>query len=255
MADSDFSLAGKTILQVGGSGLLGQALTTSLTAAGARLVVGSRQTTARTATAGGDNVQIERVDVTSEESLQALRDRILETRLRIDGLVFNTVARPMNAFQDPLATWKSSMEVNATGLFATLRIFGDAMVENRAGSIVSIASIQGMVGTNSWLYEGTTITSPPDYFFHKGGLLNLTRYLAAHYGPHNIRVNAVSPGGICNPQRPQAPEFLERYSAMTMLGRMAEAHEIGSAVVYLLSDASRYVTGINLPVDGGYTAK
>ncbi|MGH7943845.1 MAG: SDR family NAD(P)-dependent oxidoreductase, partial [Opitutaceae bacterium] len=100
MADSDFSLAGKTILQVGGSGLLGQALTTSLTAAGARLVVGSRQTTARAAAAGGDNVQIEQVDVTSEESLAALRDRILKTHSRIDGLVFNTVARPMHAFQD-----------------------------------------------------------------------------------------------------------------------------------------------------------
>jgi NAD(P)-dependent dehydrogenase (short-subunit alcohol dehydrogenase family) len=99
------------------------------------------------------------------------------------------------------------------------------------------------------------MTAPPDYFFHKGGMINLTRYLASHYGPSGVRVNAVAPGGIANPSRPHPPAFLERYARATMLGRMAHAHEIGGAVIFLLSDAATYVTGISLPVDGGYTAK
>ena len=95
----------------------------------------------------------------------------------------------------------------------------------------------------------------PDYFFHKGGMNNLTRYLASYFGPQKVRVNVVSPGGIYNPGRPQEKAFLERYNKMTMLGRMADAAEINGAVIYLLSDASTYVTGAIIPVDGGYTAK
>ncbi|MES2697000.1 MAG: SDR family oxidoreductase, partial [Verrucomicrobiota bacterium] len=105
------------------------------------------------------------------------------------------------------------------------------------------------------LYASPAGHPSPDYFFHKGGMINLTRYLASHYGPTGVRVNVVSPGGIYNPEKPQAPEFLSRYAPMTMLGRMADAPEIGGAVVFLLSDASTYVTGVNLPVDGGYTSK
>jgi NAD(P)-dependent dehydrogenase (short-subunit alcohol dehydrogenase family) len=173
----------------------------------------------------------------------------------VDGIVFNAVSRPMAKMGDALAAWKASMETNATGFFATVRAFGDAMAAKGSGSIVNIASMQGMVGMNPWLYEGTSMTAPPDYFFHKGGMINLTRFLASHYGPQGVRVNVVSPGGIYNPEKPQAPGFLERYAKTTMLGRMAEAREIGGAVVFLLSDASTYITGVNLPVDGGYTAK
>ena len=161
----------------------------------------------------------------------------------------------MRRFDDELAAWEASMAVNATGFFAAARVFGDAMAARGGGSIVNIASIQGMIGPNFWLYEGTSMTAAPDYFFHKGGMINFTKYLAAHYGPRSVRANVVSPGGIYNPEKPQAPEFLERYGKMTLLGRMAQAREISGAVVFLLSDASTYVTGANLPVDGGYTAK
>ena len=129
------------------------------------------------------------------------------------------------------------------------------MAELGSGSIVNIASQMGTIGMNPWLYEGTSMSASPDYFFHKGGMINLTRYLASHYGEKNVRVNVVSPGGIYNPDTPQADAFLKRYGKMTMLGRMAEAPEIGGSVVFLLSDASTYITGANLPIDGGYTAK
>jgi NAD(P)-dependent dehydrogenase (short-subunit alcohol dehydrogenase family) len=161
----------------------------------------------------------------------------------------------MRGPDDGLSAWEASMAINATGLFATLRVFGDVMAGQRSGSIVNIASMMGMVGMNPWLYEGPNTTPPPDYFFHKGGMINLTRYLASYYGSAGVRVNVVSPGGIYNVERPQAPEFLERYGKMTMLGRMAEPREIGGAVVFLLSAAATYITGANIPVDGGYTAK
>lgn len=257
---SPFSLRGKVVIQFGGTGLLGRALVTALAGAGATLVVASRNRGALAAVAAAEQqagraVEVDEVDIGAEASLHALRDRVLARHRRIDGIVFNAVSRPMAKFGDDLAAWRSSMETNATGCFATVRAFGDAMAVQGAGSIVNIASMQGMVGMNPWLYEGTPMSAAPDYFFHKGGMLNLTRYLASHYGPRGVRVNAVSPGGIFNPDKPQAPAFRERYGKMTMLGRMAEAPEVGGAVVFLLSDASTYVTGINLPVDGGYTAK
>jgi NAD(P)-dependent dehydrogenase (short-subunit alcohol dehydrogenase family) len=110
-----------------------------------------------------------------------------------------------------------------------------------------------MVGPNFSLYEGTTLGDlPPDYFFHKGGMINLTRYFAAQCGPSGVRVNCLSPGGFFNNQ---PEEFVRRYSAQTFLGRMGNETDLGGSVIFLLSDASAYITGVNLPVDGGYTAK
>ncbi len=258
MAESSpFSLQGKVVVQFGGTGLLGRALADALGAAGATLVIASRNRAAIEAgLTAGRRQHAEQVDITHEASVAALRDRVVAAHGRIDGLVFNAVSRPMRNERDTVAAWEESMRVNATGLFLTLRTFADAMAAQPAGgSIVNIASIQGMVGANPWLYEGTAMGTVPDYFFHKGGMLNLTRHYASLYGPKKVRVNVVSPGGIYNPEKPQAAPFLERYGQMTMLGRMAEAREIGGAVVFLLSDAASYVTGVNLPVDGGYTAK
>jgi len=260
MSTTAISLTGKVIIQFGGTGLLGRALVKSLASAGATLVVASRnraalQTLADTESAAGRTVLIEETDIGSEVSLTALRDRVLAKHGRVDGIVFNAVSRPMRTMNDDLKIWRESMETNGTGFFATCRVFGDAMAKQGGGSIVNIASIYGMVGSNLSLYEGTTMTVAPDYFFHKGGMINLTRYLASHYGAQKVRVNVVSPGGIYNPETPQAAEFIARYNRITMLGRMCDAAEVGGAVIFLLSDASSYITGANLPVDGGHTAK
>lgn len=260
MSTTVISLNGKVIIQFGGTGLLGRALVKSLASAGATLVVASRnraalQSLADTESAGDRIVLIEETDIGSEASLTALRDRVLARHGRVDGIVFNAVSRPMRTMDDDLKIWRESMETNATGFFATCRVFGDAMAKQGGGSIVNIASIYGMVGSNLSLYEGTTMTTAPDYFFHKGGMINLTRYLASHYGAQKVRVNVVSPGGIYNPETPQAADFITRYNKITMLGRMCDAAEVGGAVIFLLSDASTYVTGANLPVDGGHTAK
>lgn len=261
MADlRSFSLEGKVVLQFGGSGLLGRALVTALSDAGATLVVASRNPEvlgpdADAANKAGRRVHLEKVDLLDEASIQSLVARVTQTHGPLHGMVYNAVTRTMSGFGDSLAKWEESMRVNATGFFAAVRACGDAMAREKRGSIVNISSQMGTIGPNYFLYEGTGATVSPDYFFHKGGMTNLTRYLAAHYGPSNVRVNVVSPGGIYNPAKPQAQDFLQRYAKMTMLGRMAEAREIGGAVVFLLSDASTYITGANLAIDGGYTAK
>ena len=255
-----FSLRDKVVLQFGGTGLLGRALVTELASTGCTLVVASRnqaalQALAAQERAAGRAVQVEATDIGVESSLTGLRDRVLAQHGRIDGLVYNAVSRPMQSMADSLALWRESMETNATGFFSTVRTFGDAMARQQAGSIVHISSIYGTVGSNLSLYEGTSMSTAPDYYFHKGGMLNLTRYLASHYGPQGVRVNVVSPGGIYNPGAPQPAAFVERYNRCTMLGRLAQAREVAGAVIFLLSDAASYITGANLPVDGGHTAK
>lgn len=260
-ASSSFSLAGKVVLQFGGSGLLGRALVSDLAAAGATLVVASRDATSLAAqpvaaAAARDRVHFENVDLLHEPSIRDLVARVVAQHGHLDGMVYNAVSRPMSGgFGDDLAKWEESMRLNATGFFAAVRACGDAMAAAGRGSIVNIASHMGMVGMHPALYDGPAAQPAPDYFFHKAGMVNLTKYLAAHYGPRSVRVNVVSPGGIYNPERPQKAAFLERYAPMTALGRMADAREIGGAVVFLLSDAASYITGINLPVDGGYTAR
>ena len=252
-----FSLKGKVILLTGGAGLYGRGLTAFLAGAGATLVIASRGRAALELVAAeerdrGYQVEAEELDQGDEQSVLALRNRLIARHGRIDGLVNNSVSRPMSGPDDALARWEESMRVNATGLFAITRAFGEAMARRKSGSIVNVGSIQGMVGANLWLYEGTNIKTVPDYFFHKGGMLNLTRYFAAHLGTSGVRVNCVSPGGFFNNHD---AVFVKRYEAMTMLGRMARDTDLGGAIVFLLSDAAAYVTGANLAVDGGYTAK
>jgi len=256
MASSPFSLAGQVILLTGGAGLYGRGLSAQLAETGATLVLASRnvealRVVAAEETARGYTVHARELDQGDEASVLRLRDSIRADFGRIDGLVNNAVSRPMKSVQAPLSEWESSMRTNATGLFSITRTFGEMMVAQGSGTIVNIGSIQGMVGPDFSLYEGTSMGAIPDYFFHKGGMLNLTRYFAALYGPRGIRVNCLSPGGFYNGQNPL---FVERYCKATYLRRMADDRDLGGPVIFLLSEASRYITGANLAVDGGYTA-
>lgn len=252
----EFSLAGKVILLTGGAGLYGRGLAAQLAGTGATLILASRnvailEKVAAEERARGRNVQARPLDQAEEMSVLRLRDSVLADFGRVDGLVNNAVARPMKTADAPLADWEASMKTNATGLFAITRAFGEAMTARGSGSIVNIGSIQGMVGPDYSLYEGLDMHAIPDYFFHKAGMVNLTRYFAAHYGPRGVRVNCLSPGGFLSGQH---ATFIKRYSNATFLRRMADDCDLGGPVVFLLSDAARYVTGVNLPVDGGYTA-
>ncbi len=257
-AATDFSLKDKVVLLTGGAGLYGRGLAASLAEAGATLVIASRgveklRAVAEELTARGHRVHAEGFDQGDEASVIDLKSRIGERFGVVHGLVNNSVLRPMKGANGAVAQWEDSMRVNATGLMLMHRVFGAAMAEAGRGSIVNIGSIQGMVGPSYELYEGTTMGDiPPDYFFHKGGMLNLTRFYASLYGPSAVRVNCVSPGGFFNHQD---ETFVKRYCDHTMLQRMADDDDLGGSVIFLLSEASRYITGANLAVDGGYTAK
>jgi len=251
-----FSLTGKVILLTGGAGLYGRGLAAQLAETGATLVLASRNVEAleKVATeerALGRIVHARSLDQANEDSIFRLRDSVLAEFGHLDGLVNNAVSRPMKSAEAPLADWVASMQTNATGLFAITRAFGEVMARRGSGSIVNIGSIQGMVGPDFSLYEGLNMHAIPDYFFHKAGMANLTRYFAAYYGPRGVRVNCVAPGGFYSGQH---PTFTERYAKATYLGRMADDRDLGGPVIFLLGEAARYVTGVNLPVDGGYTA-
>jgi NAD(P)-dependent dehydrogenase (short-subunit alcohol dehydrogenase family) len=255
---NSFSLQDKVVVLTGGAGLFGRGLVAAIAGAGAKLVIASRDTAklervAAEENAAGRSVVAEKLDQGDEASVLALRDRVLARFGRVDGLVNNSVARPMKSPNAPVAAWEESMRVNATGVFLMTRAFGEVMCKQKGGSIVNISSLMGNVGPSLELYVGTNMGDPPpDYFFHKAGMVNLTRFYAALFGRSNVRVNCVSPGGFFNHQ----PEpFLSRYCERTFLGRMADSTDLGGPVVFLLSEAARYVTGANLPVDGGYTAK
>ena len=253
-----FDLKDKVIVITGGAGLCGRGLSKDLASAGATLVIASRnldscEEVARELREAGFQAFAEQLDQGCESSIQALRDRVLERHGRIDGLVNNSVARPMKSAAGSLEEWDESMKINATGVFLMHRHFGPAMAGRRSGSILNIGSIQGMIGPALSLYDGLNMAAPPpDYFFHKGGMVNLTRYFAALLGPSQVRVNCLSPGGFFNNQN---EEFVRRYSEQTFLGRMGNETDLGGSAVFLLSDASLYITGANLPVDGGYTAR
>ena len=253
----NFSLQGKVSLVTGGAGLYGKFIVEGLAEAGATVYVASRNVenckkVSENLRKKGYSVYPAKLDQSDEKSVKELKEKIIKEQEKVDILINNAVLRPMKSYYDEIEKFRLSMEVNATGIFYLTRVIGEAMKEKKSGSIINISSIQGVVGPDFTLYEGTDMDAPPDYFFHKAGLINLTKYFASKLGHYNIRVNCISPGGLYSKQNEQ---FVERYSKRTFLGRMAKGEDLKGIVVFLASDASSYITGANILVDGGYTAK
>ena len=255
-----FSLEGKVALVTGGAGLYGRQIVAAAAEAGARTYVASRrreplEALAAEHRAAGRDVRAMQFDQGDEASVLSLRDAILKESGRVDILVNNAVLRPMKkGFKDEAATFAESMKVNATGLFVITRAIGDVMGGQGSGSIINIGSIQGMIGPDPTIYRGTQMSGwYPDYFYHKGAILNFTRFIASYYGAKGVRCNCVSPGGFRTPDHPEP--FVNAYSDRTFLGRLANSTDLMGVIVFLGSNASVYVTGANIPVDGGYTAK
>ena len=255
-----FSLDGKVALVTGGAGLYGRQLVTGMVEAGAKTFVAARNLPALEALAkeyreAGHEVIALSYDQGDEASILRLRDEVLKRAGHCDILVNNAVLRPMKGgYKDKLETFEKSMQVNATGLFAITRAFGDAMAERGTGNIINIGSIHGVIAPNPWLYEGTNVSGwYPDYFFHKAGMINFTRFVASYYGQRGVRCNCVSPGGYQTENHSET--FLHNYARATMLGRMANDDDLKGVVVFLAGAASAYITGANLMVDAGYTAK
>ena len=255
-----FKLDGKVALVTGGYGLYGSQITEALAEAGATVITASRsydknEEYAKELRARGLEVYADAYDQTDEESILALRDRLIEKYGHVDILVNNSVLRCMKGFNSDAELFAKSMEANATGVFIITRAFGNHMAELGGGSIINIGSYMGSLAVNDTLYEGCpeiNARACPDYFFHKAGMNNLTRFMAAYYGPNGVRCNCLTLGGLFNNQ--PAP-FLEQYKKATFLGRMATNDDIKGMLVYLASDASKYTTGTVIPIDGGYSAK
>ena len=183
--------------------------------------------------------------------IEAIRDR----HRTIDGLVNNAYPRNKNygrKFEDvTYEDFCENLNLHLGGYFLMSQEVSRVMVTQKRGVIVNIASIYGFMAPRFELYENTGFTSPVEYSAIKGGLLTLTKYLASYLGKHDIRVNAVSPGGVHDNQ---SESFVARYSKKAIIGnRMAEPDDLTGAVVFLLSDASRYITGQNIVVDGGWS--
>lgn len=254
-----FSLQGKTALVTGGAGIVGKQIVRAMAQAGAHTYVASRGLAALedlAATLAGEGLSIHprQFDQGDEASILSLCKAIKAERPVVDILVNNAVSRPLHSYQDEASHFDESMHVNATGLFVLTRAIGDAMAERGKGSIINIGSMKGMIGPEPANYLGTDMSAwHPDYFFHKGGMISFTRFIASYYGGRQVRCNCLSPGGFQTEDHPEA--FVRQYNERTCLGRMANSTDLMGSVVFLASDASVYLTGANIPVDGGYTAK
>jgi NAD(P)-dependent dehydrogenase (short-subunit alcohol dehydrogenase family) len=255
-----FSLAGKVAVVTGGAGLYGRQIVAALAEAGAKTFIAARdlaklEAVAAEERARGNDVTALPLDLSSDDSIETLHREVIARAGRCDVLVNNAVTRSaLNGWEHDLAEFDKSLRVNASALFKITHLFGQDMRRQKSGSIINIGSMMGMVGVEMANYEGTDMTPNPSpiYHYEKGGMLNFTRWAASILGADNVRVNCLSPGGFFNNQ--PAP-FVKAYSARTQLGRMANDTDLKGAIVFLASDASVYVTGTNIPIDGGYTAK
>jgi NAD(P)-dependent dehydrogenase (short-subunit alcohol dehydrogenase family) len=243
------SLKNKVIVVTGGNGLLGKAIISYVVSCGAVAI------NAEINIESNLNEGIVYCDVTSELSVQTCIDEVIKQYGRIDGWVNNAYPRTSdwgNKFEDiSLESWKKNVDIQLNSVFACCQLILKIMKKQQSGSIVNLSSIYGVVGPDFTVYEGTKMTTPAAYSAIKGGIVNFTRYLASYFGPHGVRVNCVSPGGIFDDQN---KIFVKNYESKVPMRRMGSPEDIASAICFLLSDDSGYVTGHNLIVDGGWTS-
>ncbi len=271
MSQNLFSLEEKVAVVTGALGLLGKHHCRALAGAGANVVAAdldgnSSEDFAReiNETYCRDAMGFE-ADVRKPQSVRALRDAVLDRFGRIDVLVNNAAindmfenpatATELSKFEHyPLELWQASLDVNLTGTFLCCQILGTPMAARRSGSIINIASTYGIVAPDQRLYRAPDSSQKfyksAAYPATKGAVIALTRFVAAYWGERGVRVNALSPGGVENAQ---ADYFVTAYAERTPLKRMATPTDYQGALLFLASDASSYMTGANLVVDGGWT--
>lgn len=264
-----FSLANKVVVVTGGAGLLGQVFCQALVDVGAHVaIVDLNLESAETVAKRINKSDAQRViavgsDITSPESVTQMVANVVKQLGRIDVLVNNAASKGSSldaffeSFEDySLKTWREVMSVNIDGLFLVAQAVGKQMKKQGGGSIIQTSSIYGVVAPDQRIYEGSEyngrpINTPAVYSASKSAVNGLTNYLATYWASSKIRVNSLTPGGIASGQN---SEFNKKYSNRVPLGRMGEATELVGALIYLASDASSYVTGQNLIVDGGLSA-
>ena len=266
-----FDMTGKTAIITGAAGLLGKQFCLALAQAGANVVMADLEkkpvleNEVEFREIGLNALALE-VDVSDPDSTKSMVERALTVFGSVDVLVNSAALDPKfdsagvsaqgaNAFESfSLDAWRQALDVNLTGMFLASQAAVVPMLKQGQGVIVNICSMYGLVGPDQRLYErpdGTRQFKPAYYSVTKAGVLGFTRYLAAYYAGKNIRVNALTPGGVYNDHD---EVFTAQYNARTVLGRNANLDEMKGAMLFLCSDASSYMTGSNLVVDGGWTA-
>ncbi|MFN4976247.1 MAG: oxidoreductase [Bacteroidota bacterium] len=242
-----FAVKDKVIVVTGGNGLLGKEIISSLR---------NRQAIAISADIKFDH-QLEDdfiLDITNEDSVKSVVANIVKKYGRIDGWVNNAYPRTGDwgkKLEDiPFESWRRNVDMHLNGYYLCCQVVLEHMKLQQFGSLINMSSIYGMVAPDFSIYEGTTMTMPAAYSAIKGGINNLSKYLASYYGHCNVRVNIVSPGGIFDSQ-PDA--FVNKYNKKVPLKRMGQPNDIIGPIHFLLSDDSSYITGHNLVVDGGLT--
>jgi len=257
------SLAGRVALITGGAGHIGSAMAEALAEMGAHIAI----VDISDKVSSGICERIRReykvrslpvvADLSLEERIRTIPGEVVAEYGRLDILINCAAlggADPLPGWTTPFEeqsvdTWRRALDINLTASFLLTQACSPALKKSGRGSIINVASIYGIQGPDMRLYEGTPMGNPAAYGASKGGLLQLTRWLATVLAPH-IRVNAISPGGVW---RNQPEQFCDRYTDKTPLGRMATEEDLKGIAVYLASDLSAYVTGQNIIVDGGFS--
>lgn len=252
MSMEEFSLGDRVVVITGGAGRLGRRFAQTVLRHGGRVCLLDPGFAASERIS--DRELRMAVDITDSEQVKSASEEIRRSMGPVYGLINNACLQPEGFFRSmeeySLETWRKVMAVNVDGLFICSQVFGREMADNGEGSIIHISSIYGISGPDFSLYKDLSFNTPPSYAASKAAVLGLTRYMATYWGHRGVRVNAITPGGV---QDGQPEIFVNRYSKRTPLGRMAKTNEMDGAAIFLLSDASSYVTGHNLAVDGGWS--
>jgi NAD(P)-dependent dehydrogenase (short-subunit alcohol dehydrogenase family) len=258
-AGTMFELPGKIAVVTGGKGLYGSAISEGLCEAGAHVIIASRDGESCEAFASGlrnagGSAEGRALDLGDDASVKALAEYAENRFGGADILVNNAVTREYYGLPEDMERDQvlRSLDINIAGMVLLTKYIINGMKKRGAGSIINIASIQGVMGPHFPYYEPGQ-TSPLGYTLEKWGMVGLTKWLAAYYGKDGIRVNCLSPGGYDPKLAETRPDFYRRYAEHTPLGKWPDRDDIKGPVVFLASEASRYVTGINLLMDGGFT--
>lgn len=245
-------LKDKVIIVSGGSGLIGRAIVADIKKRGGIAINADIAVESDL-----DEAMTFKCNVTQDDSIQDCVDTVFAHFGRIDGLVNSAYPRTpdrRSRFEEMKPeSWRMNVDWQMNSYFVFCQKVLIKMKEQGFGAVVNIGSIYGVVGNDFTLYEEYGGTSSPSYSAVKGGIINLTRFMASYFGPMQIRVNCVSPGGIKD-EKNQHPSFIKRYEAKVPMRRLGQPDDIAPAVSFLLSDDAKYITGQNLLVDGGWTA-
>ncbi len=255
-----FSLKGRVALISGGAGYLGTAMCETLAELGAHVVIGSRDETKcqQLATRLQADFGVRSAGIKMDiMDLASIEQALGFTREHFGGLnilINNAWSGKKNTFESiKFEEWKYDIDMCLNSVFATSKLAFPLLKESK-GIILNTSSMYGHVAPDYRLYDGERFANPPSYGAAKAGVIQLTKYLASFLSPHQIRVNAISPGPFPFPETRVHTEFVDRLKAKTMLGRLGDPDDLKGTVALLCSDASKYMTGQNICVDGGWAA-